>query len=65
MEEEYMIFKYLHIIYFNSRRILLETDCQSFLTLATIVCYINIEPYQVMDKETGRLVIPRKSILIF
>ena len=40
-------------------------DCQSFLTLATIVRYINIEPYQVMDEETGRLVIPRKSILIF
>ena len=40
-------------------------DCQSFLTLATIVRYINIEPYQVMDEETGRLVIPRSSILIF
>jgi len=40
-------------------------DCQSFLTLATIVRYINIEPYQVMNEETGRLVIPRNSILIF
>ena len=40
-------------------------DCQSFLTLATIVRYINIEPYQVMNEETGRLVIPRSSILIF
>ena len=40
-------------------------DCQSFFTLVTIVRYINIEPYQVMDKETGRLVIPRNSILIF
>ena len=40
-------------------------DCQSFLTLATIVRYINIEPYQVMNEETGRLVVPRSSILIF
>ena len=40
-------------------------DCQSFLTFATIVRYINIEPYQVMNEETGRLVIPRSSILIF
>ena len=40
-------------------------DCQSFLTLATIVCYIKTEPYQVMDEETGRLVVPRSSILMF
>ena len=40
-------------------------NCQSFLTLATIVRYINIEPYQVMNEETGRLVVPRSSILIF
>ena len=40
-------------------------DCQSFLTLATIVCYIKTEPYEVMNEETGRLVIPRNSILIF
>ena len=40
-------------------------NCQSFLTLATIVCYIKTEPYQVMDEETGRLVVPRSSILIF
>ena len=39
-------------------------DCQSFFTLATIICYINIEPYQVMNEETGRLVVPRSSILI-
>ena len=40
--------------------------CQSFLTLATIVCYINnIEPYEVMNEETGRLVVPRSSILMF
>ena len=40
-------------------------NCQSFLTLATIVCYIKTEPYQVMNEETGRLVVPRSSILIF
>ena len=40
-------------------------DCQSFLTFATIICYIKTEPYQVMDEETGRLVVPRSSILIF
>jgi len=40
-------------------------DCQSFLTLATIVCYIKTEPYQVMDEETSRLVVPRSSILMF
>ena len=40
-------------------------NCQSFLTFATIVRYIKIEPYQVMDEETGRLVVPRNSILIF
>ena len=40
-------------------------NCQSFLTFATIVRYINIEPYQVMNEETGRLVVPRSSILIF
>ena len=40
-------------------------DCQSFLTFATIVCYIKTEPYQVMDEETGRLVVPRSSILRF
>ena len=40
-------------------------NCQSFLTLATIVCYIKTEPYQVMSKETGRLVVPKSSILIF
>ena len=40
-------------------------DCQSFLTLATIVCYIKTKPYQVMNEETGRLVVPRSSILIF
>ena len=39
-------------------------DCQSFLTLATIICYIKTEPYQVMNEETGRLVVPRSSILI-
>ena len=39
-------------------------DCQSFLTLATIVRYINIEPYQVMNEETGRLVIPRSSTVL-
>ena len=40
-------------------------DCQSFFTLATIVCYINSEPYRVMNEETGRLVVPRSSILMF
>jgi len=40
-------------------------DCQSFLTLATIVCYIKTEPYQVMNEETGRLVVPRSSIVMF
>ena len=40
-------------------------NCQSFLTLATIVRYINIEPYQVMNEETGRLVVPKSSILRF
>jgi len=40
-------------------------DCQSFLTFATIVCYIKTEPYQVMNEETGRLIVPRSSILIF
>jgi ankyrin repeat protein len=40
-------------------------DCQSFLTLATIVCYIKTEPYKVMNKKTGRLVVPKSSILIF
>ena len=40
-------------------------NCQSFLTLATIICYIKTEPYQVMNEETGRLVVPRSSILIF
>ena len=40
-------------------------DCQSFLTLATIVCYIKTEPYEVMNEETGRLVVPRSSILRF
>ena len=40
-------------------------NCQSFLTLATIVCYIKTEPYQVMDEQTGRLVVPRSSILMF
>ena len=40
-------------------------DCQSFLTLATIVCSIKTEPYQLMNEETGRLVVPRSSILIF
>jgi hypothetical protein len=40
-------------------------NCQSFLTLATIVCYIKTEPYQVMNEETGRLVVPRSSILRF
>ena len=40
-------------------------DCQSFLTLATIICYIKTEPYQVMNEETGRLVVPRSSILRF
>ena len=39
-------------------------DCQSFLTLATIICYIKTEPYQVINEETGRLVVPRSSILI-
>ena len=39
-------------------------NCQSFFTLATIICYINIEPYKVMNEETGRLVVPRSSILI-
>ena len=39
-------------------------DCQSFLTFATIVCYIKTEPYEVMN-EAGRLVVPRSSILIF
>jgi ankyrin repeat protein len=44
-------------------------DCQSFLTLATIVRCINIKPYKVVvPSSTGsfvRLVIPRSSILIF
>jgi ankyrin repeat protein len=40
-------------------------DCQSFLTLATIVCYIKTEPYEVMNEESGRLVVPRSSILRF
>ena len=40
-------------------------NCQSFLTFATIVRYIKIEPYQVMNEETGRLVVPRSSILMF
>ena len=40
-------------------------NCQSFLTLATIVFYIKTEPYEVMNEETGRLVVPRSSILIF
>ena len=40
-------------------------DCQSFLALATIVRYIKTEPYEVMNEETGRLVVPRSSILIF
>lgn len=40
-------------------------DCQSFLTLATIVCYINIEPYKKVNEETSRIVVPRSSILIF
>ena len=40
-------------------------DCQSFLTLATIVSYIKTEPYQVMNEETGRLVVPRSNILRF
>jgi len=37
-------------------------DCQSFFTLATIICYINIEPYRVMNEETS--VVPRSSVLI-
>ena len=40
-------------------------DCQSFFTLATIVCYINTEPREVVNEETGRRVVPRSSILIF
>ena len=40
-------------------------NCQSFLTFATIVSYIKTEPYKVMNEETGRLVVPRSSILIF
>ena len=44
-------------------------DCQSFLTLATIVRCINIEPYKVVVPSSSgifvRLVIPRNSILIF
>ena len=40
-------------------------DCQSFLTLATIVSYVKTEPYEVMNEESGRLVVPRSSILIF
>ena len=40
-------------------------NCQSFLTLATIVRYVKTEPYQVMNEETGRLVVPRSSILRF
>ena len=36
-----------------------------FITLATIIRYIKIDPYQVMDETTGHLVIPRNSILIF
>ena len=39
--------------------------CQSFLTLATIVGYIKIEPYQVINEETGRLVVSSNSILRF
>ena len=44
-------------------------DCQSFLTLATIVCCINTEPYKVVVPSSSgifvRLVIPRSSILRF
>ena len=44
-------------------------DCQSFLTLATIVRYIKTEPYKVVVPSSSgifvRLVIPRSSILIF
>ena len=39
--------------------------CQSFFALATIVSCINIEPYKVMNEETGRLVVPKSSILRF
>ena len=42
-----------------------DTHCQSFLTLATIVCFIKTEPYEVMNEATGRLVVPRSSILTF
>ena len=44
-------------------------DCQSFLTLATIVRCINTEPYKVVVPSSSgifvRLVIPRSSILRF
>ena len=44
-------------------------DCQSFLTLATIVRCINIAPYKVVVPSSSgsfvRLVIPRSSISIF
>ena len=41
-------------------------DCQSFFTLRTIVCCINIEPYQVMNEENpGRLVVSSSSLLSF
>ena len=39
--------------------------CQSFFTLALIVCRVDIEPYKVMNEETGCLVVPRSSILRF
>ena len=40
-------------------------DCQCFLTLATIVCFIKTEPYEVMNEETGHLVVPSSCILMF
>ena len=40
-------------------------DCHSFFTLVIIVCHIDIEPYKVMNEETGCLVVPSRSILRF
>ena len=38
--------------------------CQSYFTLATIICDIDIEQYKVLE-ETGHLVVPGSSILRF